>query len=202
MYSWADPGAEPFLMRATSIWLDIVRMQARTTRGPDEIVAPRTEEADLAEELPILQIWGIFETLSLARRNMRWPRWRFGLACSQGRRAEQRRLRGDYVTYALCENDIHYPYYVGQTRNLDERIRQHLKHESPDQKVYWHTTSILERGGEIVTCILENTDNREDALASELRWIRRLIDEGHVLMNGNKLPEKPMINRRVSTEVA
>jgi hypothetical protein len=68
-------------------------------------------------ELPILQIGGIAHHLSLARGEMRWLRWRFRLAGHQGTRAEQRRLRRDYGTYSLCENDIDHTCYVGQSRN-------------------------------------------------------------------------------------
>ena len=74
--------------------------------------------------------------------------------------------------------------------------------EGTGQKVYRRTIASLQRGGKIVTRILDHSPNRAESLASELRWIRELSAEGYLLMNGHKMALKQKVQTRVGPEDA
>ena len=154
----------------------------------------------MTDELPTLQIWGAYDDHSVPLQALRGLRRAYGLNGSMARRSEQRRLQGDYVTYALCENDIDQPYYVGQTEHLSARSQGHMHREGSGQKVYRCTIAILKRGGKIVTRVLDHSSNHAASLASELRWIRELSAAGHLLMNCHKMPRKQKVQSRAGSE--
>jgi predicted GIY-YIG superfamily endonuclease len=99
---------------------------------------------------------------------------------------------GQYVIYALIDPTDHRVCYVGQTRNPQARLAQHLSHRSHrGGKGAW-IRSLEEKGHRPIMQILERVTDQETALAREQEWIRRFIERGMPLINREaRVQEQP-----------
>lgn len=110
--------------------------------------------------------------------------------------------------YSLCEPDSTEYRYVGRTKNLDKRYKEHLAeakvsyHCATAYKCLW-LKSLLETGLKPALVLLEET-NSDIAHQREAFWIKKLKGEGYNLTNfsmpnPNKKPVNIIFRNGVGT---
>lgn len=86
-----------------------------------------------------------------------------------------------YVIYGIIDPGSDEFFYVGHSDDFGYRKAQHLK--GSDQISGLYIQILKEQGLEPHFCILERCPSREDAMAAEVSWIRKIIGLGFKLKN-------------------
>lgn len=95
--------------------------------------------------------------------------------------------------YCLKRPDTDEVFYVGQTTlDLPKRLNQHFYQKNPAQK-YIYIQDLLSRNIYPAIELLEKSET-ETARQCERKWIAHYLATGINLLNGNALPEHPLID--------
>jgi hypothetical protein len=93
----------------------------------------------------------------------------------------------NFIVYALYCPKRHKPVYVGQTTRGVERPFEHIKEQSHSNKVNEWVHNLHDEGLSPVVTILEWTEHESVLQDKETFWIQKLISEGNLLLNQNKV---------------
>lgn len=106
---------------------------------------------------------------------------------------------GPFVTYDILDLRTGRFVYVGQSGSFAQRIASHLKtrRERPNSRFHpiraWIWDAI-NSGISPRFRVLDVCDTRERSLASETLWARRLVEEGHGLLNRRREHRRPAVD--------
>lgn len=93
----------------------------------------------------------------------------------------------DFIVYALYCPKRHKPVYVGQSSRGIERPFEHIEEKSHSIKVNEWISNLRSEGLTPVITILEWTDHKELLNDKETFWVNKLVSEGNLLLNLNKV---------------
>jgi len=97
---------------------------------------------------------------------------------------------GQYVIYALVDPTDEKVYYVGQTRNPQRRLEQHMaaRHRQ-SEKGEW-LRRLRQKGQQPLMQILETVTDEDVALEKEQEWIRYFLAKKMPLFNAQARPKQ------------
>lgn len=97
---------------------------------------------------------------------------------------------GQYAIYALIDPTDEMVYYVGQTRNPQRRLEQHMAarhHEG--EKGDW-LRRLIQKDQQPLMQVLEKVTDEKAALEKEQVWIRHFVEKKMPLVNAQVRPRK------------
>lgn len=89
--------------------------------------------------------------------------------------------RSGSIYYILSGNGI--PVYVGQSKNPEQRIKQHISKALEDSELYDWIKSEIDAGRSISYSVVAHGENSKDVNRLEKENIAALLDQGVALFN-------------------
>ena len=103
----------------------------------------------------------------------------------------------EYKVYTLTDPRNNTVFYVGMTKNPEERLKSHIKgHGSPPQERDAAIVSILKDGYKPVLDVIDTATSEMDALSKERYWINHYLTINPDLTNKSFIRTVPQETRR------